>query len=109
MSAWFTLGLLREQIPPIKPRRAALDHLQNARGQSGPDLWLGSGRDAEDCQYVYLTEPDTILQMRPSAMESIQNEMNNGDFLVPIDCNRRLTKLMLLDTRTTAFGFPIME
>eukprot|EP00977_Amphora_coffeiformis_P029502 scaffold41132_cov298-Amphora_coffeaeformis.AAC.1 len=65
--------------------KAALEHLHEAlRGQSNdPGVWLGYGKTPDDYRYVYLTEPDTILQTRPSAIESIRQQMDEGNFLTP--------------------------
>jgi hypothetical protein len=65
--------------------KAALESLQLAlQGESkNPELWLGPGKTTQDYDYVYLTEPDTILQLRPSAMARIQHEMDQGNFLIP--------------------------
>jgi hypothetical protein len=42
--------------------------------------WLGS---KVDWKYVYLTEPDTILQARPSALKSLKAEVDKGSVLLP--------------------------
>jgi hypothetical protein len=42
--------------------------------------WLGS---RVDWKYVYLTEPDTILQARPSALKSLKDQVDEGSVLFP--------------------------
>ena len=82
--SWIIEGTNTTNYMTLVPK-AALDHLQQAlRGEApNPDIWLGSGKTPDDYHYVYLTEPDTILQMRPSAVESLRQEMDKGHFLAP--------------------------
>lgn len=42
--------------------------------------WLG---DKEDWSYVYLTEPDSILQTRPGTLKQLKTEVDKGMVLVP--------------------------
>jgi hypothetical protein len=43
-------------------------------------VWLGN---MEDIKYLYLTEPDSILQTRPSSLKYIKHEIDNGGILAP--------------------------
>ena len=43
-------------------------------------IWLG---EKEWWSYVYLTEPDSILQTRPSTLKQLKEELENGMVLVP--------------------------
>lgn len=82
--SWVIKGTNKTNSMTLVPK-AALVYLQDAlRGRSkDPDLWLGPGKSPDDYRYVYLTEPDTVLQMRPSAIESIRHQMDQGNFLAP--------------------------
>lgn len=63
----------------ISLRRAFLDsHNQRRR-----DLWLGGPRRTSRWKYVYLTEPDTILQARPSALQVLGHTLDKGLIVVP--------------------------
>jgi hypothetical protein len=43
--------------------------------------WLGE--DQKNWKYVYLTEPDSILQSRPSTLATLKEEVDKGTVLVP--------------------------
>lgn len=43
--------------------------------------WLGDTR--QDWNYVYLSEPDTILQTRPRALPKIKAEIDKGNVMLP--------------------------
>jgi hypothetical protein len=45
--------------------------------------WLGTRRDPSYWKYVYLTEPDCILQTRPSSLHQLRMEVDKGVVLVP--------------------------
>ena len=45
--------------------------------------WLGNRQNPSFWKYVYLTEPDTILQTRPSALLALKAEVDNGSVLLP--------------------------
>ncbi|CAB9518881.1 expressed unknown protein [Seminavis robusta] len=45
--------------------------------------WLGNKKDPSYWKYVYLTEPDTILQARPTALPQIKVELDKGSVLLP--------------------------
>ena len=82
--SWLIKGTDKTNYMRLVPK-AALEHLQDAlRGQSSdPELWLGADKRPDDYHYVYLTEPDTLLHMRPSAIESIRQQMDEGNFSTP--------------------------
>lgn len=75
--------------------RAALEGLkqafsisqQIAKDQRTPEqtehvkTWLGPSK--EDWKQVYLTEPDSILQTRPSTLQQLQEQVESGMVLVP--------------------------
>ncbi|CAB9518882.1 expressed unknown protein [Seminavis robusta] len=50
---------------------------------SNMTAWLGNQRKPSFWQYVYLTEPDTILQARPSALPQLRAEVDMGSVLLP--------------------------
>lgn len=45
--------------------------------------WFGDDREASHWKYVYLTEPDSILQTRPSTLQAIKDEVDNGGIFAP--------------------------
>lgn len=45
--------------------------------------WLGTSQNPSYWQYVYLTEPDTLLQTRPSSLPAIKEQVDNGMVLLP--------------------------
>jgi len=45
--------------------------------------WLGDTQDPSYWQYVYLTEGDSILHARPSAMKAMKNEVDKGNIMLP--------------------------
>lgn len=47
------------------------------------ESWLGSRHNTDYFKYVYLTEPDTILQTRPSSLAAIKAEVDTGAVLLP--------------------------
>jgi Chondroitin N-acetylgalactosaminyltransferase len=53
---------------------------RNAEDQAYLERWLG---DKEWYSYVYLTEPDSILQTRPSTLVQLKEELDKGMVLVP--------------------------
>jgi hypothetical protein len=75
------------KITPINRVKGALAGLQHAiQGKMEPSrlrVWLGVTHNASYWKYVYLTEPDTILQTRPSALVQIREALDNGLILAP--------------------------
>lgn len=67
---------------PINHVKGALTGLQHAlKGEIEEKQmveWLGSANDVSFWQYVYLTEPDTILQVRPSALPQLRASLTTG-------------------------------
>ncbi|CAB9518879.1 expressed unknown protein [Seminavis robusta] len=45
--------------------------------------WLGDRQEPTYWRYVYLTEPDSILQTRPSTLKKLKQEVDLGNVLVP--------------------------
>ena len=45
--------------------------------------WLGNKQEPSYWKYVYLTEPDTILQTRPSTLAALKTEVDKGSVLLP--------------------------
>ncbi|CAB9518358.1 expressed unknown protein [Seminavis robusta] len=45
--------------------------------------WLGITHDPSFWQYVYLTEPDTILTTRPGSLPAIKEEVDKGGVILP--------------------------
>lgn len=45
--------------------------------------WLGTETDPSFWKYVYLTEPDTILQVRQSSIPQLKGEIDKGNVLTP--------------------------
>lgn len=78
-----------KQIKKNVPK-ATLDGLREAFVLSNRDrtpaeedyveVWLG---EKLDWKYVYLTEPDSILQFRTSTLKQLKKEVDNGSLLVP--------------------------
>jgi hypothetical protein len=71
------------KITPIIRVKGALAGLQHAiQGKMEPsclrECWLGVTCNAYYWTYVYLTEPDTILQTRPLALVQIREALDNG-------------------------------
>jgi hypothetical protein len=70
------------KITPIIRVKGALAGLQHAiQGKMEPSRlqeWLGVTRNASYWTYVYLTEPDTILQTRPLALVQIREALDDG-------------------------------
>ena len=75
------------KITRINRVKGALTGLQLAiKGEmdaSRLQEWLGVTRNASFWRYVYLTEPDTILQTRPLAIPQIRKALDNGLILAP--------------------------
>jgi hypothetical protein len=79
------------QFIEVNMPKAALDGLQQAfKGgleSEETKLWLGSHHSREDAsspwKYVYLTEPDTILQTRPWVLPQLVDALDEGFILVP--------------------------
>lgn len=69
-------------------RDAFLNAEKDASEQSGDTIqnmtkWLGTRHPPSYWKYVYLTEPDSLLQTRPSALAGLAAEMNKGYVLLP--------------------------
>lgn len=67
--------------------KAALVGLQSALN-GRMDTWrrgqfLGTSRNASSWKYVYFTEPDLILQTRPSALPQLRDALDQGYLLAP--------------------------
>jgi len=45
--------------------------------------WLGNREDPSYWKYFYLTEPDSILQFRHSALPAIQDQVDQGNVVLP--------------------------
>lgn len=45
--------------------------------------WFGETHGAEFWRYLYLTEPDSILQSRPTTLQQIKDEVDGGSIVVP--------------------------
>lgn len=75
----------RTKFIPYNVPRAAITGLQHAFRGELPEgdikLWLGN--DKEYWKYVYLTEPDTILQTRMSSLEAIHDALEEKLVLMP--------------------------
>jgi hypothetical protein len=87
-----TDDLVRSKFIPVNMPRAALAglmwalHESNTRSTTSQDSegtrqWLGE--DPARWRYVYLTEPDTILQTRPSTLWHLKRAMDLGHILSP--------------------------
>jgi len=70
---------------PINIVKGALVGLQNALKGSLNSIqqqeWLGTS--SRDWKYVYLTEADTILQTKPSALVQLKTALDEGLILAP--------------------------
>lgn len=71
---------------PVNLPRAAVAGLKKAweEAESDPEwtrVWLGD--DPDHWKYVYLTEPDTILQTRPSVLRHLRSALDEGLILTP--------------------------
>lgn len=67
--------------------KGALMGLQNALNGNMDETrareWLGSNHGASHWKYVYLTEPDTILETRPSTLVQLKDALDKGMILMP--------------------------
>jgi hypothetical protein len=66
--------------------RAALAGLMKALQGTDPSWtkrWLGDETDSGKWKYVYLTEPDTLLQTRPSTVRHLKEQLDAGFILLP--------------------------
>jgi hypothetical protein len=72
---------------PINVVKGALTGLQNVfKGKLtvyDQEQWLGSSREKSFWKYVYLTEFDTILQTKPSALPQLRAALEEGMILAP--------------------------
>ena len=75
---------------PFIPRnvpRAAVVLMQKAMNgkldDSETEKWLGKNRDPAYWKYVYLTEPDTILQMKTELLPQFKQALDDGYSLFP--------------------------
>eukprot|EP01084_Bolivina_argentea_P072056 130871_1 len=57
--------------------------MQGKLDENNTNLWLGTRISHDYWKYVYLTEPDTILQTRQYVLKHIQNALDNGIIVVP--------------------------
>lgn len=82
-----TLEEVTSKITPVNRVKGSLTGLQRAlKGKMDEERkkeWLGRTHKASFWKYVYLTEPDTILQARPSALPQIQAALDKGMILAP--------------------------
>lgn len=69
--------------------RDAFLHSMEPEAERTPDMkqnmtaWLGDTQDPSYWQYVYLTEPDTLLTFRPSSLPAIKAEIDKGNVVLP--------------------------
>ena len=79
---WYKTKFLAVNVP-----RAAVVGLQHAFNGHLSDeetkLWLGNSAAASSWKYVYLTEPDTILQTRIESLKAIHTALEDGMILMP--------------------------
>lgn len=59
------------------------DHTDDAANPVYVQRWFGSNHDPSYYQYLYLTEPDSILQSRPSTLKQIKQEVDQGGIVAP--------------------------
>jgi hypothetical protein len=84
-----TDDLVISKFIEVNMPRAALAGLRRALEGTDPAWtrrWLGeerSGGEPAAWKYVYLTEPDTILQTRPSSIRSIRAALDGGHIVIP--------------------------
>ena len=76
------------QKTPINIVKGALTGLQKALTRQSMSTerqyeWLGTARNASSWKYVYLTEPDSILQTRPSSLPFLKEALDQGMILAP--------------------------
>ena len=70
------------KMTPINIVKGSLIGLQHAlKGEL--EKWLGNSRERSSWNYVYLTEPDTILQTKPSALPQLKAALDEGTVLAP--------------------------
>jgi len=87
------VGYIRAKDPPLTfdndlniPKAALLSLRRSLKGNSNKeerDLWFGGTNGDSRWKYVYLTEPDTILKARPSALLAFGESIGQGRIAVP--------------------------
>jgi hypothetical protein len=82
-----TLEEVTSATTPINLVKGALAGLQCAlKGdmeEGRAKEWLGNAHDISYWKYVYLTEPDTILQSRPAALSHLREALDEGLIIAP--------------------------
>jgi hypothetical protein len=77
----------KSQYNSINRPKGTVCGLQKAfRGDfnaSYTEKWLGTNRDPSYWKYVYFTEPDLVLQTRPSVLPAIHTALEKGRLLMP--------------------------
>lgn len=72
---------------PMNLPKGAVTGLQRALKGNMDDTrareWLGNTHNVSYWKYVYLTEPDTILQSRPSALAHLRHALDKGLVITP--------------------------
>jgi hypothetical protein len=62
---------VKENVP--KGAIAGLQHALQGLDEDWTQKWLGKNKSADDWQYVYYTEQDSVLQTRPTALSHLRN------------------------------------
>ena len=57
--------------------------MQQQQQQEYIQSWLGNKHDPSYWKYVYYTEPDSMLQTRPSATFGLKKKLDKGSILIP--------------------------
>lgn len=82
-----TLEEVTSKVTPINRVKGALTGLQRAlKGEMEDERakqWLGTTHNSSFWKYVFLTEPDTILSTRPSAIPQLRKALDEGLVLAP--------------------------
>jgi hypothetical protein len=79
---WISTGSVATNIPraAVMGMRLALSQKLN---KTETAKWLGSRQKPSYWKYIYLTEPDTILHIRPELLPSFQSALDRGLSLFP--------------------------
>jgi hypothetical protein len=72
---------VQENVP--KGAIAGLQHALTGRDEAWTQTWLGKNKSAEDWQYVYYTEQDSVLQTRPTALLHLRDALDRGLIVLP--------------------------
>jgi len=77
----------KSKYKPINRPKGTVYGLQKAfRGDfnaSYTEQWLGTNHDHSYWKYVYFTEPDLVLQTRPTVLPAIHTALEEGRLLMP--------------------------